>query len=38
MVNGTQLHRDLVEFHRGIPQTLKEVLQSLKEGNKTNEH
>ena len=32
---GTNLHRDLVEFDREIPQTFEQVLQSLKEGDKT---
>jgi hypothetical protein len=31
---GTDLHRDLVEFDRGVPLILPEVLQSLKEGTK----
>jgi hypothetical protein len=38
MFNGPQLYRVLVEFDRGIPQSLEETLQSLNEGEKTYGH
>jgi hypothetical protein len=38
MFNGPLLHCVLVEFDRGIPQSLEETLQSLNEGEKTNGH